>query len=79
MVNPLLTIVFDLFLVGSALLVSAALVDEYLASRSGAVRGGARNRTASRRVIRHAITGPKDFRSEVARLQARRPTRVRAA
>lgn len=79
MVNPLLTIVFDLFLVGSVLLVSAALVDEYLTSRGGAVRGAARSRTTSRRVIRHAITGPKDFRLEVARLQARRATRARAA
>ena len=51
MVNPLLTIVFDLFLVGSALLVSAALVDEYLTSRGGAVRGAARSRTTSRRVM----------------------------
>ena len=33
MVNPLLTILFDIFLIGSALAVTAGMVAEYLASR----------------------------------------------
>jgi hypothetical protein len=33
MVNPLLTILFDLFIIGSAFAVSAAMAVEYFASR----------------------------------------------
>ncbi len=33
MVNPVLTILFDLFLIGSALLVTAGMTAEYLVSR----------------------------------------------
>lgn len=45
MVNPVLTILFDLFLVGSALAIVAGMVNEYRASRTLAVGGGARRRT----------------------------------
>ncbi|MFN8508838.1 MAG: hypothetical protein U0547_14905 [Dehalococcoidia bacterium] len=78
MVNPLLTILFDLFIVGTAIAVCAAMVEEYLASREPVVRGSMRRTTTSRRVVRHTVTAPRDFRTEVARLQARR-SRVRAA
>ncbi|MCC6387159.1 MAG: hypothetical protein IT302_07225 [Dehalococcoidia bacterium] len=79
MVNPLLTILFDLFLIGTAVAVCAAMVEEYLASREPVVRGSMRRTTTTRRVVRHTVTAPRDFRSDVARLQARRSTRVRAA
>lgn len=42
MVNPVLTIAFNLFLVGTALTVIAAMVQEYLASRTPSVGGGRR-------------------------------------
>ncbi|MGH2609158.1 MAG: hypothetical protein ACRDHF_08710 [Tepidiformaceae bacterium] len=40
MVNPVLTVLFNLFLVGSALTIIAAMVQEYLASRTPSVGGG---------------------------------------
>ena len=79
MVNPLLTILFDLFLIGTAVAICAAMVEEYLASREPVVRGSMRRPTTTRRVVRHTVTAPRDFRTEVARLQGRRSTRVRAA
>lgn len=33
MVHPILTILFDLFIIGSAVIISAGMVAEYLASR----------------------------------------------
>lgn len=39
MVNPLLTIVFDLFLVGSAIAIVAAMVQEYFDSRTPSIGG----------------------------------------
>lgn len=58
MVNPVLTIIFDLFLIGSALALVSAMVAEYLASREphvGSVRAARapRQRPAHRR---HAET-----------------------
>lgn len=41
MAHPILTILFDLFIIGSALSVAAAMVGEYLASREPSV-GSAR-------------------------------------
>jgi hypothetical protein len=41
MVNPLLTVLFNLFLVGSALAVLAAMIQEYLDSRRPAIGGRA--------------------------------------
>lgn len=40
MVNPLLTVLFDLFLVGSAITIIAAMVDEYFSSRTPSIGGG---------------------------------------
>jgi hypothetical protein len=48
MVNPVLTLLFDLFLVGSAVAIIAAMVQEYLASRRPSV-GGRMEPTLSRR------------------------------
>ena len=39
MVNPLLTILFDLFLVGSAITIIAAMVQEYFDSRTPSIGG----------------------------------------
>jgi len=39
MVNPVLTLLFDLFLVGSAVAIIAAMVQEYLGSRRPSVGG----------------------------------------
>ena len=39
MVNPLLTVIFDLFLLGSAVAVVAAMVQEYFDSRAPSVGG----------------------------------------
>lgn len=79
MVNPLLTALFDLFLVGSALAICAAMIDEYRASREPVVRRSSRTAFTTTRVVRHNVTAPKDFRGEVARMRARRVSRVRAA
>jgi len=46
MQHPLLTALFDLFLIGTAVCVIAALVAEHIASREPAV-GGARRRSAA--------------------------------
>lgn len=42
MVNPMLTVLFDLFLVGSAIMIIAAMVDEYFSSQKPAIgrKGG---------------------------------------
>jgi hypothetical protein len=39
MVNPLLTVLFNLFLVGTALLLIAAMIQEYFAGRTPSVGG----------------------------------------
>ena len=44
MVNPILTILFDLFLVGSAIAIIAAMTQEYFDSRGASIGG---NRSAS--------------------------------
>lgn len=42
MVNPVLTILFDLFLIGSALAIAAGMINEYRASRTLSVGGSRR-------------------------------------
>ncbi len=39
MVNPILTVLFDLFLIGSALAIIAAMVQEYVDSRTPSIGG----------------------------------------
>jgi hypothetical protein len=53
MVNPLLTILFDIFLIGSALAVTAGMVAEYLANREPHVGRVGR---AQRQSQRHSAT-----------------------
>ena len=56
MVNPLLTILFDLFLVGSALAITAAMAAEYFVSREPHV-GTSRSRpVANRQIVRRRTT-----------------------
>ncbi|MGE0598757.1 MAG: hypothetical protein AB7J35_02890 [Dehalococcoidia bacterium] len=60
MVNPFLTIVFDLFLIGSALTVAASMAAEYFITREphvGAMRRArpAHSRTHERRATRATI------------------------
>ena len=69
MVNPLLTILFDLVLVGGATAILAAMVAEYLACREPHV-GSARVRPAQR-----AVPGP----GRVAMKAGGTPSRRRAA
>jgi hypothetical protein len=49
MVNPLLTILFDIFLIGSALVVTGGMVAEYLATREPHVGRVGRSACASNR------------------------------
>ena len=44
MVNPLLTIAFDIFLIGSAVVIAGGMVNEYLAAKKEAIGGGRRAR-----------------------------------
>ncbi len=60
MVNPLLTILFDLVLVGGATAILAAMVAEYLACREPHV-GSARVRPAQR-----PVAGPPRISRKVA-------------
>ena len=39
MINPVLTIIFDLFLVGSAIAIVAAMMQEYFDSRAPSIGG----------------------------------------
>ena len=50
MVNPLLTVLFDLFLVGAAIAIIAAMVDEYFSSRTPAIGRRSRQATPQARV-----------------------------
>lgn len=68
MVNPLLTIVFDLFLIGSAASVVTAMIFEYRANRGPAI-GGAQSAYRAR-VTRN---------SAIVTRRARRSARLRAA
>jgi hypothetical protein len=43
MVNPVLTVAFDLFLIGSAVAVIAAMLDEHFSSRRPSVGGRGAN------------------------------------
>jgi len=47
MVNPLLTILFDLFLIGSALAIAAAMATEYFLLREPHVGGARKARPAA--------------------------------
>ena len=68
MVNPILTLIFDLFLIGSAISVVAAMVVEYRTGRSPAI---GRSQSAHRsRVTRD---------SAVVARRSRRAARLRAA
>jgi len=60
MVNPALTILFDLFLIGSAVAITAAMAAEYLVSREPHVgtsrtKPPAATRTARRRATVHRL------------------------
>ncbi|MCK9520827.1 MAG: hypothetical protein M0R74_17660 [Dehalococcoidia bacterium] len=68
MVNPLLTILFDLFLVGSALIILGGMVAEYRASRQDAVG------QAQSRVLHAAMAGtkPRRYTMRVGNAQVRR-------
>lgn len=68
MVNPVLTLIFDLFLIGSAISVVAAMVVEYRTGRSPAI-GRAQSAYRSRVTRDSAV---------VAR-RSRRASRLRAA
>lgn len=68
MVNPVLTVIFDLFLIGSAASVATAMVLEYRASRGSAI---GRTQSAYRaRVTRN---------SAIVARRSRRSGRLRAA
>lgn len=56
MVNPVLTILFDMILIGSALFVVAGMVREYLESRGPAVGGTASRAGARLTAVRPART-----------------------
>jgi hypothetical protein len=56
MVNPLLTILFDIFLVGSALAVSAAMATEYLMAREPQVGTSRPQRPVATRTVRRRAT-----------------------
>jgi hypothetical protein len=77
MVNPLLTIVFDVFLIGSALAIASALVEEARARRVPAV-GLERPCVRRTRLVRHASVAPRDHRREVAAMAASRRRRLAA-
>lgn len=61
MINPVLTLLFDLFLIGSASTIIAGMVQEYLASRTVSVgstgRGCAVETVRETSPVRHRNTG----------------------
>ena len=67
MVNPVLTVIFDLFLIGSAATVVTAMVAEYRAHRGPAI-GGAQSAYRARMTSNSAIFTRRARRS--ARLRA---------
>lgn len=75
MVNPALTIVFDLFLIGAATAVIASMVKEYLDSRSPSV-GRGRPETATVLEV-HARTVPAPLHSVGASGSRTRQTALR--
>jgi hypothetical protein len=56
MVNPLLTILFDIFLVGSAVAVSAAMATEYFIAREPHVGRTRPQRPVATRTVRRRAT-----------------------
>lgn len=58
MVNPVLTVLFNLFLVGSAIAILAAMLQECLDSRKPSV-GGGRSADADARAGRTRPTAPE--------------------
>lgn len=79
MVNPILSIVFDLFLIGAATSITAALIEEYRAGRAPYIGSGAATVRTSPEV-RYAPppSAPTDYRAVVAKTRQRRIARVRA-
>ncbi|OAI39186.1 hypothetical protein AYO38_01580 [bacterium SCGC AG-212-C10] len=76
MANPLLTIVFDLFLIGSATVVVGAMIREYLSTRTASV--GHRTTVFSVRTSRRAATvRAARARSQAARLQSSGTSAIR--
>lgn len=68
MVNPLLTILFDIFLIGSAVAVSASMVAEYLMSREphvGTTRPALAARAQRRAPVR-TVSRPATVRRRAA-------------
>lgn len=64
MVNPALTILFDLFLIGSAIAISAAMAAEYFTTRQPHVgttrpRPPLATRTPRRRATMHRLPAPR--------------------
>lgn len=61
MINPVLTLLFDLFLVGSASTIIAGMVQEYLASRTVSIGSTGRGREVETRretsPVHHRNTG----------------------
>ncbi len=55
MVNPILTVLFDLFLIGSAIAIIAAMVQEYFDSRTPSI-GGTGAATTVANVSRGTLT-----------------------
>ena len=51
MVNPLLTILFDVFIIGSAIAVSAGMFAEYLVRREPHIGGSGRVELPSQRTV----------------------------
>jgi hypothetical protein len=62
MVNPVLTVLFDLFLVGSAITIVAAMVQEYFVSRTPAVGGGRGASPAAKSPAGASAGGRRDLR-----------------
>lgn len=69
MVNPLLTVIFDLFLIGSALAIVAAMVGEAITNRPPSVgRAGARSRQSTAQVaFRSRHLGDRRSRARAVR------------
>lgn len=78
MINPVLTVFFDAFLITSALVIAAALIDECRASHQPGVGHVRRHAARTVRMVRHTRSAPQDFRREVIALRRRRAARLAA-
>jgi hypothetical protein len=72
MVNPLLTILFDLFLIASALMIVAGMVAEYRASTREASVGGGKASPAAAPHSLHARKARRRYSHRVGAGHARR-------